>query len=164
PYVNSREPLWDQPNLSADVKAGRYYLPNAPTDQRSTIVTSAIEARPQYLLELPGPGWAPFMAALGTAGFFLLLTFKLELLAGACGLLALVMIWRWLWAADMSPEHRSIDIGGGIRLPVSCDGSTSHSWWAMIMLVMVCVSIFSSLSFAYLFLWSTSPDVWQQAV
>ncbi|NYT57585.1 cbb3-type cytochrome c oxidase subunit I [Alcaligenaceae bacterium] len=163
PWINSREPLWDQPNLSADVKAGRYYLPNAPTGRRSTIVTSAVEAVPQYLLELPGPGWTPFMAAFGTAGFFLLLTFKLELLVGACGVLALIMIWRWLWAADMSTEQQRLDIGGGIRLPLSCTGSVSHSWWAMIMLVMVCGSIFSSLSFAYLFLWTTSPDMWLQA-
>lgn len=164
PYISSREPLWDQPDLSSDVEAGRYYLPNAPTGRRSSIVTSAVEARPQYLLELPGPGWSPFAAAVGTAGFFLLLTFKQEALAGACGLLALIMIWRWLWAADMSPEHQTVDIGGGIRLPVSAHGCASHSWWAMIMLIMVCVSIFSSLSFAYLFLWTTSPEIWRQAI
>jgi cytochrome c oxidase subunit I+III len=39
PHVTSREPLWDQPNLAADVEAGRYYLPNAPTGGRETIVT-----------------------------------------------------------------------------------------------------------------------------
>ncbi|MGB6102323.1 MAG: cbb3-type cytochrome c oxidase subunit I [Pusillimonas sp.] len=160
PIVTSREPLWDQANLAADVGAGRYYLPNAPTGRRSTLVTNAIDARPEYLLELPGPGWTPLMAALGTAGFFLLLTFKMEALAGASGVLALAMIWRWLWDADVGPEGALVDIGGGLRLPVSCRGSTSHSWWAMIILLVVCASIFSSLMFAYLFLWTTSPQVW----
>ncbi len=160
PLVTSREPLWDQPNLAEDVDAGRYYLPNAPTGRRSTLVTSAVDARPEYVLELPGPGWSPLLAAFGTAGFFLLLTFKMVALAAACGLLALAMIWRWLWDADAGPRHPSVDIGGGLRLPVSCIGSASHSWWAMIILVMVCASIFSSMVFTYLFLWTTSPEVW----
>ncbi len=163
PFVSSREPLWDQPNLAEDVKAGRYYLPNAPTGRRSTLVTSPLQARPQYVLELPGPGWSPLLAALGTAGFFLLLTFKMKLLAVACGLLAIVMIWRWLWDADAGPIPSPVDIGGGLRLPAICQGSSAHSWWAMIILVMVCASIFSSLLFAYLFLWTTSPEVWPQA-
>lgn len=160
PLVTSREPLWNQPNLARDVDAGRYYLPNAPTGRRSTLVTSALEARPEYVLELPGPGWSPLLAALGTAGFFLLLTFKLVPLAGACGVLAIVMMWRWLWDADAAPVQAPVDIGGNLRLPVSCHGSGSHSWWAMIILVMVCTSIFSALLFAYLFLWTTSPEVW----
>ncbi|MDS1139737.1 cbb3-type cytochrome c oxidase subunit I [Pusillimonas sp. SM2304] len=160
PIVTSREPLWDQPGLAEDVAAGRYYLPDAPTGRRSTLVTNALDARPEYLLELPGPGWPPFFAALGTAGFFLLLTFKMTALAAACGLLALAMIWRWLWDADAGPDHPPVDIGGGVRVPVSCRGSASHSWWAMIMLIMVCTSIFSSLMFAYLFLWTTSPGMW----
>src|SRR5690606_276900 len=100
------------------------------------------------------------LAAFGTAGFFLLMTFKMKMLAGACGVLAIAMIWRWLWDADAGLRHPPVDIGGGLRLPVSCNGSASHSWWAMIILVMVCASIFSSLLFAYLFLWTTSPQVW----
>ena len=77
PIVTSREPLWDQPGLAEDVKAGRYYLPNTATGGRETIITSAVDARPQYLLQMPGPGWSPLLAAFGTAGFFLLLTVKL---------------------------------------------------------------------------------------
>ncbi len=160
PLITSREPLWDQPNLAADVDAGRYYLPNAPTGERSTIVTSPLDARPEYLLQLPRPGWSPILAAIGTAGFFLLLTFKMNALAAASGVLAVAMILRWLWDADAGPNHPPVDIGGGLRLPVYCTGSASHSWWAMIILVMVCGSIFGSLLFTYLFLWTVSPEVW----
>ncbi|MBV7486860.1 cbb3-type cytochrome c oxidase subunit I [Bordetella sp. BOR01] len=160
PWITSREPLWDQPNLAADVDAGRYYLPGAPTGGRSTLVTSAIDARPQYVLRLPGPGWAPVLAALGTAGFFLLLTVKLMVPAVLFGILAVAMILRWLWDADPAPDHPPVDIGGGLRLPVYCAGSASHSWWAMVMLIMVCASIFSALLFSYLFLWTTSPETW----
>jgi cytochrome c oxidase subunit I+III len=77
PLITSREPLWNQPGLSEDVAAGRYYLPGAPTRQRETIITSPIEAAPQYLMRMPGAGWPPVFAAVFTATFFLLLTVKL---------------------------------------------------------------------------------------
>jgi cytochrome c oxidase subunit I+III len=160
PVVSSREPLWDQPGIAENVEAGRYYLPNAPTGRRETLVTDPIDARPQYLLQLPGPGWPPVLAAIGTAGFFLLLTVKLVVPAVLFGVLALVSIFKWLWQTDPGPTHPSVDIGGGIRLPVYLTGPASHSWWAMMVLIMVSGSLFGSLLFAYLFLWTVSPDVW----
>lgn len=160
PFVTSREPLWDQPRLAQDVEAGRYYLPNAPTGGRETIVTSPVDARPQYLLQMPGPGWSPLLAALGTAGFFLLLTVKLPLPAAAFGALAIVVTLHWLWSTDPGPSHPPVAIGGGIELPVYLNGASSHSWWAMVVLIMVSGSIFGSLVFSYLFLWTVSPQVW----
>lgn len=163
PTVSSREPLWDQPNLPQEVDAGLHYLSGAPTGRRSTLVTNALDARPEYLLELPGPGWSPLIAALGTAGFFLLLTAKMTLLASACGILAIGMILRWLWDSEAPGAPDVADVGGGLRLPTYCNGPRSHSWWAMAILVLVCASIFGALVFAYLFLWTTSPEGWRPA-
>jgi len=160
PEVRSREPLWDQPGLAGQVEAGAHYLPGAPTGRRSTLVTSAVDARPEYVLELPGPGWSPLFAALGTAGFFLLLTFKLTWPAAACGVLALVMMWIWMWQSEPLPVHAPVDVGAGLCLPVSCSGSRSHAWWAMVILLVVCASIFGALVFSYLFLWTTAPPGW----
>ena len=36
PIVESRDPIWDQPELAKDVEAGRYFLPGAPTHRRET--------------------------------------------------------------------------------------------------------------------------------
>lgn len=38
PIINSRYPLWDQPNLQADIEAGRFYLPDAKSGKRETLV------------------------------------------------------------------------------------------------------------------------------
>lgn len=160
PRVSSREPLWDQPGLAREVAAGHHFLPHAPAGRRSTLVTSALDAQPDYVLPLPGPGWAPLLAALGTAGFFLLLTFKMHVLAGACGVLAVASLWRWLWDADAGPDYPPVDIGAGLRVPMVCAGASSHYGWAMSLLAVVCASIFGCLCFAYLFLWTTSPSAW----
>ncbi len=160
PLITSHEPLWDQPGLAADVEAGRYYLPGTATGRRETLLTSALDAKPQYLLQLPGPGWTPFFAAAGTAAFFLLLTVKLVVPAILGGVLAIVMMLWWMWGSDPGPNHAPVDIGGGITVPVYVTGPASHSWWAMVTLLLVSGMLFGSLVFSYLYLWTVSPRVW----
>lgn len=159
PIITSNEPLWQQKDLSEDVAAGHYYLPGAPTGGRETIVTSAVDARPQYVLQMPGYGWPPLLAAAGTAGFFLSLTVKLILPALLFAVLAVWMMFKWVWQTDSAPTAE-VDIGGGIRLPTYMSGPSSHSWWAMVVLILVSASIFGSMLFSYLFLWTVSPQVW----
>lgn len=159
PRIVSRDPLWDQPNLARDVEAGRYYLPGTATGARETIVTSAVEAEPRYLLRLPGPGWAHFFAALFTAGLFLLLTVKAVSLALACGIGAVVAIFLWMRGSDPAPAGE-VGIGGGIVLPTYASGPESHSWWAMVVLIMVAAALYSSYLFGYLYLWTVAPEHW----
>jgi cytochrome c oxidase subunit I+III len=159
PRVVSREPLWDQPRLSEDVEAGRYYLPGSATGMRETIVTSPIDGEPQYLMRLPGPGWSPVFAAVFTAAFFLLLTVKLVTIAMICGVLAIASVLVWMWGSDPAPTE-PVDIGGGVVLPTYATGPLSHSWWAMIVLMLVAGALFFSYLFGYLYLWTVSPQNW----
>ena len=159
PLVTSRNPLWDQPGLSEESKQGRHYLPGTITGRRETIITSPIEATPQALQRLPGDGWTPLLGAIFTAGFFMLLTVNLVPLAIISGVLALVMILIWMWSSDPEPLPRA-EIGHGIKVPTYVSGSLSHSWWAMVVLLLVAGSLFLSLVFSYLFLWTVSPQIW----
>jgi len=160
PQVTSREPLWDQPGIVEDVREGRWFLPGAPTGGRETIVTSPVEAKPQFIIQMPGPGWTPPLAALFTAAFFLLLTVKLVTVAVVCGVLAIVFCLVWAWGLDPGPSKGMASIGGGIELPTYVTGPTSHSWWAMVVLMFVAGSLYLSYVFSYLFLWTVSPEVW----
>ncbi len=163
PLVTSREPLWDQPDLAHDVQAGGYYLPGAPTGGRETLVTSPIDARPEYVIQMPGAGWPPFLAAAFTAAFFLLLTVKVVVPAIACAVLAIAFCLLWTWRLDPGPGKGEVDIGGGIRVPTYMTGPRSHSWWAMVVLMFVAASLYLAYVFSYLFLWTVSPDVWAPA-
>ena len=132
PLVESRDPLWDEPGLAEDSKAGRHYLPGTISGLRETIITSPIEATPQALLRLPGYGWSPLLAAVFTAGFFMLLTVKLVTLAVASGLFAVVAILIWMWSSDPKPMRRA-EIGHGIKVPTYVSGPTlafrGGRWW-----------------------------------
>jgi cytochrome c oxidase subunit I+III len=160
PHVTSREPLWDQPNLYADVEAGRYYLPGAPTGGRETIVTSPIEGEPQYVIRMIGPGWAHFFAAVFTAACFLLLTIKLVWPALACFVLAILSCFVWVWELDREPLAEPVDIGGGIKLPTYVSGPMSHAWWAMVVLMLVAGSLYVTFVFSYLYIWTVAPQTY----
>ncbi|HEY8537562.1 MAG TPA: cbb3-type cytochrome c oxidase subunit I, partial [Steroidobacteraceae bacterium] len=156
PSVTSRDPLWDNPDLRRGVDEGRYYLPGVATGYRETIVTSPIDARPQYVLRLPGPSWLPVLSGIGTAVFFLALTVKWFVVAGAGGLVALIAIFKWLWNSDPAPSDKSYDIGGDVRLPDYASGTRSHSWWGIVVLVLVDASIFACAIFTFFYLWTVS--------
>ena len=162
PAVTSREPLWDRPELADEVEAGLWYLPNAATGGRETLLTSPVEATPQAVLRLPGPGWPPVIAAVGTAGFFLLLTVKLAFAAFACGIVAVVSSLVWLWQSD-PPPGQPVDVGRGIKLPIYFSGPKSHGWWAVVILLLVAASLYLAFVFSYLYTWTASPQVMARA-
>jgi cytochrome c oxidase subunit I+III len=126
-------------------------------------MTSPIEGRPQAVLQMTGPGWAHFLAAVFTAAFFGLLTVKIVYPAFACGVIAVACVVWWLWQTDPGPTTAAVDIGGGMRVPVYVIGPMSHSWWAMIVLMVVSGMTYACLVFSYLFLWLVNPGAWPPA-
>jgi cytochrome c oxidase subunit I+III len=161
PVVRDFEPLWSSPRLAADVEAGRYFLPGTVTGARETLVTSTLQAEPQYVQIMPGPSWWPFFAALFTAGFFLLLTVKAMALSAVCGVLAVFSIMRWVWENDRHVPQRQVDVGAGILLPTYVTGPQSHGWWAAVLLDVVLGTIFLMAMFSYLYLFNAHPDGWR---
>jgi cytochrome c oxidase subunit I+III len=149
PQVASRDPLWTQPGLAAEVEAGRHSLPCTLTGGRETLVTSPVSARPRHVLVLPGDSWWPLIAGVGTAGFFLLLTVQMIVLACLFGALGLSAILVWLWGSDR-PAARKASPPGPAELPIGASGTRSHSWWATVILVVVDATIFASFLFAHL--------------
>jgi cytochrome c oxidase subunit I+III len=161
PHVDSREPLWTHPDLKEQTESGAWFLPNAVTGTRETLVTSPLEGRPQFVLQLPGPAWTPLLAAVATALGFLMLTLKLAAPALALGALAIGLIVVWLWrGTDLGPPGPPVDVGGGVVVPTHASGPISHSWWAMVVLLVVAAVLFAALVFSYLYLWTVSPHVW----
>jgi cytochrome c oxidase subunit I+III len=159
PRVEGRYPLWDRPSLREEVDRGQHYLPGSATGARETLVTSAIDAEPEYILRVPGPSWLPLLAGLGTAAFFFALTVKSTWLSVAGAALAVFCILRWLWEGDPAPGPARHHIGGGIELPDYMSGSRSHGWWGVVVLLLVDASIFASFVYSWFYL-SFMADAW----
>jgi cytochrome c oxidase subunit I+III len=149
PQVADAEPLWQRPQLHEEVEQGRHWLPGTCTGGRETLVTTPVHARLSHLLVLPGDSWLPIVAAFGTAAFFLLLTVHWNVAAFAFGLLAVGCVVAWLWQLDRDPGLHRAEVGEGVSLPVGAHGIRSHSWWAMVVLLVVDVTILASMGFAH---------------
>ncbi|MES2957124.1 MAG: cbb3-type cytochrome c oxidase subunit I [Pseudomonadota bacterium] len=150
PQVVGRDPLWQQPTLAAEVERGQHWLPGTVTGLRETLVTSLGNASPRHLLVLPGDGWLPLIAGLGTAGFFLLLTAQWLVAAWTCAAVAVVALLRWLWWSDRDPGPAKAEVAEGVHLPVGASGRYSHSWWGTVVLIVVDATIFTAFAFAHL--------------
>ncbi|MDZ4307119.1 cbb3-type cytochrome c oxidase subunit I [Allopontixanthobacter sp.] len=160
PVVRDREPLWHDKDLCDDVAAGRYFLPNSATGLRETIITSPINAEPQYLQLMPGPSPYPVAAAVFTASFFLSLTVQAYAFAVFSGVVALLCVLRWLWETDRPIQQDTADIGAGIMVPIAVTGPSGHGWWALNVLMIVLGMIVFMGMFSYLYLYGIHPEVW----
>lgn len=160
PLVHSRDPLWDDPDLAKDAAAGRYFLPNSATGLRENIITSPINAEPQYLQLIPGPSPWPTGAAVFTASMFLSLTVQAYSFTIFSGIIALSCLLRWLWETDRPIHQQTADIGAGITVPVGITGPQSHSWWALNTLMVVMGMIAFMGMFSYVYIYGIHPEVW----
>jgi cytochrome c oxidase subunit I+III len=161
--VTSRYPLWDPPDLEDDMLEGRGYLPDAPTGERETLLTTLVGSVPEQILRLPGPGWTAFVAALSTAIVFAALTVKRPPVAIAAGVVAVGAILWWLWSMDRDLPREPVDAGRGEALLLYTAGSSSVGWWGMVVLLVSDAVVVASFMFAYLFLWTARPTVWPLA-
>jgi cytochrome c oxidase subunit I+III len=159
PEIDSRYPLWDQPDFMRHVDEGRFYLPDAEEGRRETLVTSPIDAQPVQCLRVGENTFTPMIAALFTGGIFIFSTFHWWWLMSASAVLALISILVWLWTGTaVIPEKPEKPVGLGLTLPLYVSGSTSVGWWGMFITMLGDLTAFISLVFGYFFYWTARPD------
>jgi cytochrome c oxidase subunit I+III len=159
PEIDSRYPLWDQPNLMRDIDEGRYYLPDAEEMRRETIITSVVDGKPEQIQRLPGSSFLPLVAALTTGGFFIFGTFHWWALAIASLVAALGIILYWLWTGTAHlPEKTEKHAGLGLVLPLYASGPSSIGYWAMFITMAADLTAYISIVFGYFYFWTIHED------
>jgi cytochrome c oxidase subunit I+III len=158
PRIESRYPLWDQPELSREIDAGEWYLPDARAGLRETIRSSTVTGRPEQLVRLPHPTWTPMVAAILTAAIFAVSIYHLWWTAGLLFAALVASIVYWLWDTDERPGTNHWDIGRGEVLPIHLNGTQTHSFWGMALTLIFDGVAYLSLIFSYFFLWTVSPE------
>jgi cytochrome c oxidase subunit I+III len=159
PEIDSRYPLWDQPNLVRDIDQGRFYLPDAEEELRETLITSVIDGKPVQCQRLAGSSFIPLIAALTTGGFFIFGTFKWWSLAAISLAAAVGVITFWLWTGTARiPEKARKDVGLGLSLPLYVSGQHSIGWWAVLITMLADLTAFVSIVFGYFFFWTIHDD------
>ena len=159
PEIDSRYPLWDQPNLLRDYDEGRFYLPDAEEGRREMLITSTVDAVPVQCMRIPGPTYITLIAAIFVGGMFIFPTYKMYgmMAVSAVFALAAIVVWLWTGTGDI-PEKEAKDVGLGLTLPIYASGRESVGWWAMFITMIGVFTAFVSLVFGYFFYWSLRDD------
>jgi cytochrome c oxidase subunit I+III len=159
PLIESRYPLWDQPDFVKSVDEGRHFLPDAEEGKRELMITSVLDAEPLQVARIGGPSAKPMLAAATLGGLFILTTFHLYAAALASAVAALAAILWWLWTGtEIIPEKNAKSAGRGAVLPLYSSGPASSGWWAMFITMTADATAFASLIFGYFFYWTIHAD------
>jgi cytochrome c oxidase subunit I+III len=157
PIIHSREPLWDQPELSRGDPAGidgalRAY----PDHRRETIGCDPVSGAPIQILRLPHPTWFPLVFALGLTLIFSLTLAGLYPWTMAGAVIALIGLTGWIWEPSDSGVIRQTGVAG-LALPVNAVDRRSHLYVGTAGALLISFALYASILFAGLYLWNTRP-------
>jgi cytochrome c oxidase subunit I+III len=158
PPVETRYPLWDQPDVAAGTEAGRFYLADPLDGRRQTMGSSMVSARPQQIVELPGPTYVPLWAGLCVGLFFVGFLAQLYALSALGIALTLLAVVVWMWDEPDRSHPPRLPAGLGLELPLAHGRHDSPAWSAFVLTLAVDATFSASIVFGYLFLWSYGPD------
>jgi cytochrome c oxidase subunit I+III len=159
PLIESRYPIWDQPDFVRNVDEGRHFLPDAEEGKRELMITSVLDAKPLHIHRVATPSVKPMLAAATLGGVFIATTYHRYVIACAFGVAAFVTIVWWLWTGtSVLPEKRAKHAGLGLMLPLQATGPASSGWWAMFIAMMADTTAFASLVFGYGYYWTIHPQ------
>jgi len=156
PRVESREPLWDQPELLAsEAHEIEGHLAGANDGRRETIGCDPITGEPLQIVRLPHPTWVPMIAAafIAVAAIATLASAYWVAAAGVAGFVLSALWWAW----EPSDTGATRDTGLGLSLPVDVVDRRAHGHVATVGTLLILIALWSSLVFGALYLWNTGP-------
>jgi cytochrome c oxidase subunit I+III len=158
PNLATRHPLWDRPDLPQTIAAGRHGLPQAGHGRRETFGSDPVSGRPREVIHLPGNSWLPLIAGALLAALCIALLVKDYAVALVLALAAAVVLLRWSWENGAHPKAaagEAHDSPLGLKLHSrTFDGP---GLWGMGLTLAADASLYGSLVFAWLFLWTVAP-------
>jgi cytochrome c oxidase subunit I+III len=157
PEVESRDPLWDQPSLAAEMAAGRHYLGLPRNGWQETLAVDALSGHPDHIVILPGRSWYPFLSACSLAVFFFffLVGFYPVAIVGAGIATVLFLLWGWTNGLKQDPEP--LPAGHGKLLVPHAASADAPGWWGTCITFLADGALLACLMFGYFFLWAVAP-------
>src|SRR3546814_11028541 len=95
PLIETRYPIWDQPDFVKNVDEGRFFMPDAEEGERELMISTVLDARPLQVARIGGPSAKPMLAAVLLGAVFILTTYHTSWALLVLGVGALVdLLWR----------------------------------------------------------------------
>lgn len=160
PSVETRHPLWDDPNLPHTMAKGMHGLAVASHGRREMWGTDPITGKVREIIHLPGNSWWPLLAAAALAVVCISLLTRVYALAGIFVVIAGVFLLRWSWENGAHPNAAP---DAGVKPgdpPLHSRTMDGPGLWAMAVFLIANGSFFLSYLFGWFYLWTVSPE-WQ---
>ncbi len=156
PSVDSRHPLWAQPDLAERLARGEGGNAGIAHGRRETWGSDLLTGEARETMHLPGNSWLPILLALTLALLCITLLTRTYLIALLVALVAGVLVLRWSW-------ENGAQSGG--RDSVASPGEPSLHWqtndgpgrWGMKVTLFADGALYVSLLFTWLYLWTVAP-------
>ncbi|KKO49192.1 cytochrome B561 [Arsukibacterium sp. MJ3] len=158
PTVNSRHPLWQDPQLAERITAGQEGLAQADSGLRETYGTSAINAQIQKILHLPGNSWWPLYSALALAVVCISLLSRWYVVALLAMVVTIALLLRWSWENGGHPDAAPLTKGVEQELPLESRTIDGPGRWGMIVTLLANGALYMSLLFGWFYLWTAAPQ------
>ncbi len=159
PEVNSRDPLWEAPELAEQLERGEGRLPRPRESWQETLLVEPMSGRPEGVLRLPGPSWWPLVGALGLAWFFVAFLFGAYAVSPLGLLVALWAFLRWAWDTGSAADPEPLASGRGETLEVQdVAGARAPGAMGLVFTQIANGTLLASLLFGYGFLWTVGPQ------
>ncbi|WP_339614819.1 cytochrome c oxidase subunit I [uncultured Gilvimarinus sp.] len=160
PECTSRHPLWDNPDLQTTIEHGHHGLATIDHGRRETWGTDPLTGKVREIIHLPGNSWLPFFAALATAGLCICLLSKFYTVAIIMALTSTAFLLRWSWENGAHPRAApNAQVVEGDP-PLHSRTHDGPGLWGMKVTLLANGSLFLSLLFGWLYLWTVAPN-WQ---
>ncbi|WP_292289884.1 cytochrome c oxidase subunit I [Marivita sp.] len=157
PPVETREPLWNNPNmLGKNAEDVEGVMRKMHDGRRETIGCDPVSGSPVQIVRLPHPTFTPMFTAFALAVAFAATIASAYFVAIAGIVAGLLGFTIWAWEPSDSGVTR--DAGMGYVLPVNMIEKRSHMHIATVGTMLVLYALLGSLIFALLYLWNVYPN------
>jgi len=158
PRLTERYPLWHNPELAVHMERGQGYLANPDYEARQTFFGGVLDSKPECVVHLPRNTYLPLILGVVTAFLFTGLLVKWYWLSLAVLVVLIPLFLRWFWRNDTDQAPALIDAGHGLLLPTQARISKGPGWWGLMLTLLADASLYGSLLFGYLFLWTVAEQ------
>jgi cytochrome c oxidase subunit I+III len=149
PSVSSRYPLWQEPEIEAEIEEGRGWLATPSDHHQETLATTPLDAAPEQVIRLPARTLWHLWAALSLTVLLLSLLGPLYWLTAPAATALVWTVWRWLWPTPETAPYATEEREG---LPVNLGGRRSTIWWGALLFQGANLTGFWMVVFSYFYL------------
>lgn len=162
PHVDRRADMLEPETLGNELAAGRGYLGFVREGRMETLAVSMVSGRLEQVVQLPRNTWLPLWTALATSTFFIAMLAKAYWVLPFSVAAVLILFLLWTKESARRSDGGPLSVGLGASALPHTESPNAPSWWAMLLTLAADATLYASLIFGGLFLWTSAPG-WPSA-